>query len=344
MDPRIAHLETQFVEAFNAGNVPAAVSAFYATDAILVLPHRPPAESLPDIQTSLQELVTNGVQTLTLKHDQSTSTGNLAYVTGRYTFGSNQYGSPPELDVGISTILYRFQAGVGWQAIVHVCRSDRREHLLDEWKECRTSIERFDKLIVDIRKYGFTLITGLLTAGAFWFVKPDDNQQADYARSGISFVLNVLILALFIIDRANEVFLRAAVKRAERIEKYLGSIGLTTAISDAAEKTGIVTWAVVLYTLFLLVDPSLPLLKPLFAVVADALTWLTTLQFLDQVRAWWQFSPSYLALFSEAGRWLVKCFSRVGYWIVALPPAGIMTLVSLVLMWSYHFYTKKKLL
>lgn len=48
---------------------------------------------------------------------------------------------------------------------------ERAEAVCNEWNECRCSIARFDTIIVDIRKYGFTLITGPLTADAFLFVK-----------------------------------------------------------------------------------------------------------------------------------------------------------------------------
>jgi hypothetical protein len=36
----------------------------------------------------------------------------------------------------------------------------------DEWKECRTSIDRFDKLLVDLRKTGFGFITAIVGAAA----------------------------------------------------------------------------------------------------------------------------------------------------------------------------------
>ena len=82
---------------------------------------------------------------------------------------------------------------------------------------------RFDKLIVDVRKYGFTLITGLLTASAFAFVKLDSLSVPDAARIGVSLVLMVLVLGLFTVDRYLEIFLRSAVTRARALETTLAS-------------------------------------------------------------------------------------------------------------------------
>src|SRR5947209_11264699 len=39
----------------------------------------------------------------------------------------------------------------------------------DEWKECRATIDRFDKLLVDLRKTGFGIITGLVAAATYLF-------------------------------------------------------------------------------------------------------------------------------------------------------------------------------
>ena len=47
--------------------------------------------------------------------------------------------------------------------------SERRDYL--EWKECRSSIGRFDEAITSIRKYGFTLVTALLSADGYIYYK-----------------------------------------------------------------------------------------------------------------------------------------------------------------------------
>ena len=97
-----------------------------------------------------------------------------------------------------------------------------REHavLMSEWSECRKSIERFDTTIVDLRKYGFTLVTLLITAEAYFFTSGE--AMSFQSRAAASFVIMVLILALYIIDRCQENFLRGAVARACEIEQELG--------------------------------------------------------------------------------------------------------------------------
>ena len=44
--------------------------------------------------------------------------------------------------------------------------------LAEEWLECRVTIGRFDGYLADIRKYGFTLVTLLLTASALVTTPP----------------------------------------------------------------------------------------------------------------------------------------------------------------------------
>ncbi|HEX9413988.1 MAG TPA: hypothetical protein VF916_10840, partial [Ktedonobacterales bacterium] len=40
--------------------------------------------------------------------------------------------------------------------------------LLKEWAECRATIGRLDTILEDLRKIGFSLVTALLTANAFF--------------------------------------------------------------------------------------------------------------------------------------------------------------------------------
>jgi hypothetical protein len=60
-------------------------------------------------------------------------------------------------------------------------RFGRSDNLQKEWQECRTAIGRLDSTLVDLRKYGFGLASGLLTAGGvlgrgkqvFWLTAND---------------------------------------------------------------------------------------------------------------------------------------------------------------------------
>lgn len=121
---------------------------------------------------------------------------------------------------------------------------------VEEWKECRTTIGRFDTLLVDLRKYGFTLITGLLTASSFWFGIQKQGGTPTVAEVGVALVLTVLVVALFVIDRSYEVLLHAAVNRGKFLESIL-PLNLTTELGKVAARARTDTWATATYTLFI---------------------------------------------------------------------------------------------
>ncbi len=133
---------------------------------------------------------------------------------------------------------------------------DINSYLFEEWKECRSSIARFDEIIINIRKYGFTIITGLLSADAFLFAKVEGLQPRE--KAAISIVMMALIFSLFVVDRCYEVFLLGAVKRAKKIEEALG-LGLSTDIQRLTEKARTDSWGITLYILFIIVSVFPPL-------------------------------------------------------------------------------------
>lgn len=124
--------------------------------------------------------------------------------------------------------------------------SSQKNILLEEWKESRASIARFDEILLDLRKHGFTLITILLSADGFLYAKIKAEM---WAMIGIYLALMILIYALFCIDRYHEIFLRAAVKRAEEIEDIL-EMRLSKEIGILTEKFTLATWGVGLYAAF----------------------------------------------------------------------------------------------
>ena len=68
---------------------------------------------------------------------------------------------------------------------------------LTEWQECRTTIGRLDSTIADLRKFGFSLVTVLITASGFL------GQQVPSLESkiSVSVAIMILIAVLFAIDR-----------------------------------------------------------------------------------------------------------------------------------------------
>jgi hypothetical protein len=128
------------------------------------------------------------------------------------------------------------------------------DHRVIEWKECRATVARFEKIIVDLRKYGFILLAALLTAKALFFLNssPSDKGALTGAkdkgalteakdkgalteakdkgapteltlqtRIALMLFTMVLIFALFVVDLSQEVLLRAARRRAIALETDL---------------------------------------------------------------------------------------------------------------------------
>jgi len=120
-----------------------------------------------------------------------------------------------------------------------------------EWLECRVTVGRFDGYLADIRKYGFTLVTLLLTASAL--VTPA-NSAVD--RPAAAIVILLLLLALFMIDMYYWVMLKAAVGRAVTLE---GSSDRISSVLEAQAQTSLATEIVlVFYALFVLVTFLIP--------------------------------------------------------------------------------------
>lgn len=87
-----------------------------------------------------------------------------------------------------------------------------------EWQECRTTIGRLDSTLADFRKYGFTLVTTLITASGFLGGLVQGGAASTAATSAVPAALMVLITILFAVDRYYSVLLSGAVERALDLE------------------------------------------------------------------------------------------------------------------------------
>jgi len=85
---------------------------------------------------------------------------------------------------------------------------------LTEWQECRQTIGRLDATIADLRKFGFSLVTILITASSLL------GQQAPSFEStmSVSTAIMILIAVLFAVDRYYTLLLNGAVERALDLE------------------------------------------------------------------------------------------------------------------------------
>jgi hypothetical protein len=76
---------------------------------------------------------------------------------------------------------------------------------LDEWKECRGTM-RFDGVLADLRKYGFGLVTALITAVGFL----GQTTVSSAVRLAVPTTIMMLIVILFALDRYYLLLLNAA--------------------------------------------------------------------------------------------------------------------------------------
>ncbi len=92
----------------------------------------------------------------------------------------------------------------------------------EEWKECRTSIARFNTILIDLRKYGFTIISSVVAAFSIIFgtLKKDSAIQIDSAIPMIVVpsVILILLFSLFLADRYYEILLMGAIARCQHLE------------------------------------------------------------------------------------------------------------------------------
>lgn len=98
------------------------------------------------------------------------------------------------------------------------------DSFLEEWKLSVEVSSKFDEILVDIRKYGFTLVTGLLTAGSFlgFNIGGDSvlNQlaYANILHIGVIIVTMFLVVVLFWLDLYYQNLLYGSVIRTRFLE------------------------------------------------------------------------------------------------------------------------------
>jgi hypothetical protein len=127
-----------------------------------------------------------------------------------------------------------------------------------EWQECRTTIARFDGYLADTRKYGFTLVTVLLTANA---LVTTGNTAVD--RPAASIVIMALLFALFMLDNYYWALLRGTVGRAKELEAPKNRVGMyvqvTGVISDKVKESHATDLILTIYVVFVAVAAGIGL-------------------------------------------------------------------------------------
>ena len=134
-----------------------------------------------------------------------------------------------------------------------------------EWKEARHSIDRFDKITVDLRKYGFSFIAIIISSSSIIFDAA--KVQNPLPLVIVPIVIALLTLSLFLADSYYQVLLLATILHARHLENihkeilsknsvgqiYFG-LNLTNYIEDKVQKTNAHTYTVIVYILFLTIS------------------------------------------------------------------------------------------
>jgi hypothetical protein len=172
----------------------------------------------------------------------------------------------------------------------------------DEWAECRATIGRMDSTLADIRKYGFSLVTLLLTANA---LITNTNAVAD--RVAASSVVMVLVLVLFLMDRYWWVLLREAVERAIELEIGLG-IHVSYRLSEVARRSHNTGAASAVYAIFILLSCGIALVTvaPAGGRALLALILITVVAgaFLFGLHVWFELLLPTRFISSRVAKWL----------------------------------------
>jgi len=94
-----------------------------------------------------------------------------------------------------------------------IATSPPKEEVLEEWKAAQDILKQFDEYHHDIRKYGFSFVTALLTVDALL-----GSVEEKFKLAALTGTM-ALIVVLYVIDRNYKVFLVAANLRATLLER-----------------------------------------------------------------------------------------------------------------------------
>jgi hypothetical protein len=164
-----------------------------------------------------------------------------------------------------------------------------------DWAEARAAIGRFDSILVDVRKVGFSIATGLLAATTFlgFLGLPTPATLSTSgggattpsawpieARAAVWVALISLVVLLFLVDMYFEVLLSGAVERALDLEVQTDPpVRVTKYMSTNVHRVWGAKLVFYMYFGLLLLVVIFALLMLFFATEAD------------RARAWWWIAP-----------------------------------------------------
>ena len=132
--------------------------------------------------------------------------------------------------------------------------SVKQQILLEEWKWARELAAQFSEQLLNLRKYGFTLATLLLTADAF-LTNAEVISISPMLIFSVAVFVIVLITALFLLDQNIRENNMAVSKRASCIEKKeeLKELELSKCLETSAKKWQTRWGGIPVYVIFVFV-------------------------------------------------------------------------------------------
>jgi len=121
---------------------------------------------------------------------------------------------------------------------------------LEEWKEARGILSRFDENLHDLRKYGFTFLAALFTIDALQKLVSKD--ITDNIRLGLIAITIAFIVTLRLLDHDYQQFQSAASIRARILERML-NIEVTETISEKYKRDKLYNWNLGVYIGFVII-------------------------------------------------------------------------------------------
>ncbi len=126
---------------------------------------------------------------------------------------------------------------------------------IEEWKKARDTLQSFDDKLHDLRKHGFSFLTGLFAIGSILSeivpgAADGSTITPEKVKLGVFIVTLMLIVALHLLDRNYRGFQQAAFTRAMVLERKL-NLELSEAISARHRKGRIAPNVLAVYFLFI---------------------------------------------------------------------------------------------
>jgi len=125
-------------------------------------------------------------------------------------------------------------------------------NVLDEWKECRATIGRFDGLLVDLRKTGFSFVTAIASGATFFFAVEKSSPIPESGKFAVFTIIMVLTLTLYVVDRVHQIMQQEAVDLARRLEQDWLRFTITSLLGSKYKRSYAIGLGIGLYWVLLI--------------------------------------------------------------------------------------------